>query len=112
MTRNLARYAALVAVVGIGLTACEKALTISNPNQGDTKLVLGTATDAENLVGGYFKRWSAGMYGNTSLSSIEGMTSVMSLMNFSSLANNGLNSKLPFSGADLSNAAGNAFTTE
>jgi hypothetical protein len=113
MTRNLARYAALLAVVGIGLSACEKTLQVSNPNSGDTKLVLGNATDAENLLGGYFKRWSLGVYnGTTGLTTVDGMTSVMSLMNFSSLANNCLNGRLPFAGADNFNTAGNVCTAE
>ncbi|MEP6733371.1 MAG: hypothetical protein ABJE10_22195 [bacterium] len=110
MNRNLTRYAALFAVIGIGLGACEKQLEVTNPTSGDTKLVLGTATDAENLVGGYFKRWSSGLYG--SLTVVEGMTGVMSVMNFSSLANNCLNGRLPFAGVDNTNTPGNVCTGE
>jgi hypothetical protein len=110
MIRNLTRYVALAAVIGIGLGACEKQLEVSNPTSGDTEQVLATATDAENLVGGYFKRWSTGVYG--SITVIEGMTGVMSMMNFSSLANNCLNGRLPFAGIDNSNTAGNVCTAE
>ncbi|MES2177933.1 MAG: hypothetical protein V4550_08685 [Gemmatimonadota bacterium] len=108
MTRNLIRSAALVAA--LGLTACERSLEVTNPNSGDSKKVLATATDAENLVGGYFKRWSTGLYG--SLTVIEGMTGVMSMMNFSSLANNCLNARLPFAGANNDNTPGNVCTGE
>jgi hypothetical protein len=110
MIRNLTRYTALFAVIGLGLGACEKQLEVTNPTSGDTKLVLGTATDAENLMGGYFKRWSTGLYGN--LAVVDGMMSVMSVMNFSSLANNCLNGRLPFAGVDNTNTAGNVCTAE
>jgi hypothetical protein len=108
MTRKLIGLVALAAAVGLG--ACEKQLEVTNPNSGDTQKVLGTATDAENLVGGYFKRWSTGLYGN--LAVIEGMSGVMSLMNFSSLANNCMNGRLPFSGATNDNTPGNVCTVE
>jgi hypothetical protein len=110
MIRNLTRYAALIAVLGIGLGACEKQLEVTNPTSGDTQKVLATATDAENLVGGYFKRWSTGLYG--SLAVVDGMASVMAMQNFSSLANNCMNGRLPFAGVDNSNTAGNVCTAE
>jgi hypothetical protein len=89
MIRNLIRCTALIAAVGLG--ACsEKQLTVQNENQGDTKRVLGSPLDAENLLGTYYKRWSSGVYGSTT--DVEGMANVMSLMNFSSLANNCQNS--------------------
>ena len=111
MIRHLNRRTALTALLGLGLTAaCDKQLVVTNPNSGDTQKVLGTPTDAENLVGGYYKRWSTGLYG--SLTVIDGMTSVMSLMNFSSLANNCMNGRLPFAGADNFNTAGNVCTAE
>ena len=85
MIRNLIRYAALVAAVGLG--ACsEGALEVQNPNAGETKRVLGTPQDAENLIGTYYKRWSSGVYGSTT--NLEGMANIQSLMNYSSLANN------------------------
>src|ERR1041384_1686059 len=104
MIRNLIRCAAVLAVVGLG--ACsEKQLTVQNGNQGDTKRVLGTPQDAENLLGTYYKRWSSGVYGSTT--DIEGMANVMSLMNFSSLANNCQNNHWPFAGASNGNTPGN-----
>ena len=111
MKRNLIRATVLIAVAGLGLSACEKTLEVTNPNSGDTQRVLGTATDAENLVGGYYKRSLAGLYGQ-GLTDVEGMTGVMSFMNFSSLANNCLNNHLSFSGADNYNTVGNTCKAE
>lgn len=106
MNRNLIRLAALVAAVGLG--AC--ALEVTNPNNPETKRVLGTPQDAENLLGTYYKRWSSGVYGSTT--NLEGMTSIMSLMNYSSLANNCQNSHYPFVGAGNPNSPGNVCNGE
>ena len=76
----------VVLATAVGLTACEKQLIVTNPNSGETERVLGTPNDAEALMGTYYKRWSSGVYGSTT--SIEGMASIFSLMNYSSLANN------------------------
>jgi hypothetical protein len=104
MNRNLIRSAALAAAVVLG--ACsEKQLTVTNQNQGDTKRVLGTAADAENLLGTYYKRWHSGVYGSTT--DVEGMANVMALMNYSSLANNCQNSHYPFVGSTNFNSPGN-----
>src|SRR5213082_2971495 len=109
MLRSLIRYGALVAVFAAG--ACsEKSLEVTNPNSGDTKRVLGTPLDAENLLGSYYKRWSTGVYGSTT--NLEGMANVMSLMNYSSLANNCQNSHLPFVGAVNVNSPGNTCSGE
>src|SRR5215212_11865910 len=102
------RYSLLTLAIGAGLVvlgACsDKDLEVTNPNAGDTKRVLATPNDAENLVGTYFKRWSVAFYGGGSVgqappSTFEGMANVMSLMNFSSLANNCQNIRTPFTGA-------------
>src|SRR5881394_1965036 len=109
MMRSLIRYGALVAVVALG--ACsEKQLEVTNPNQGDTKRVLGTPGDAEALLGSYYKRWSTGVYGSTT--NLEGMANVEALMNYSSLANNCQNSHLPFTGATNFNSPGNTCSGE
>jgi starch-binding outer membrane protein, SusD/RagB family len=113
MMRNLIRYVSLAAVVGLG--ACsDNSLAVTNPNSGDTKRVLGTPVDAENLLGTYYKRWSNGVYGTTSANttSVEGMINVMSLMNYSSLANNCQNSHFPFVGATNFNTPGNTCSGE
>ena len=111
MIRNLIRYSALVAAIGLG--ACEKSLEVANPNSGETKRVLGTPQDAENLLGTYYRRWHGSLYGTASPpGNFEGMANVMSLMNYSSLANNGQNARAPFSGATNSNAPGNVVASD
>src|SRR4051812_5703311 len=101
MMRKILRYAVVAATVG--LAACN--LAIDNPGQGETKRVLGTPDDAESLISTYYKRWASGVYGSTT--DLEGMANVMSLMNYSSLANNCQNNHLPFVGASNGNAPGN-----
>ncbi len=109
MHSKLLRYAAL-AVAVIGLGACDEELAVANPNAGETARVLGTAADAEALLGTYYRRWSSGVYGSTG--NLEGMANVQSLMNYSSLANNCQNARAPFSGAANSNAPGNVCAGE
>jgi hypothetical protein len=104
---SLLRFAALAATA-FGLAACD--LAIENPTEGDTKRVLGTPDDAEALISTYWKRWMSGVYGSTG--NLEGMTSVMSLMNYSSLANNCQNNHLPFAGSSNGNSPGNVCAGE
>ncbi len=108
MTRKAITCAALAALIGLG--ACEKSLEVTNPNSGETARVLGTPNDAESLLGTYYKRWSSGVYGSTT--NVEGMANVMSLMNYSSLANNCQNQRTPFSGATNVNSPGNSCQNE
>jgi len=105
MIRKFIRYAALASVVGLGVGACERAIATENETSGDTEKVIGTPNDAEALISTYYKRWHSGVYGTTT--DLEGMANVMSMMNFSSLANNCQNSHFPFSGAQNVNAPGN-----
>lgn len=109
MRRKLIPYVALLATFGLG--ACnEDSLAISNPNAGETERVLGTPDDAEKLLGSYYKRWYQGLYGapaNNPPTTFDGMLNVMSLQNYSSLANNCQNQRYPFTGASNSNAPGN-----
>jgi hypothetical protein len=100
----------LVLAAVAGLSACDKQLTVDNPNSGDTKRVLGTPNDAESLIGTYYKRWSSGVYGSTT--NLEGMANIFALMNYSSLANNCQNSHAPFTGASNVNAPGNTCSGE
>lgn len=109
MNRTFLRVAAIAATM-VGLVGCEESLAVTNPNQGETARVLATADDAEALLGTYYKRWSSGVYG--SVSNLEAMTSIMSFMNYSSLANNCANARTPFSGADNTNNAGNPCAAE
>ena len=103
MNRKLISLFAVASLAG--LSACKDELVVTNPNSGDTERVLGTPNDAEALLGTYYKRWSSGVYGSTT--NIEGMANVMSLMNYSSLANNGQNARTPFTGATNVNSPGN-----
>jgi hypothetical protein len=102
MIRNLIRYASLLAVVGV--TACEDALVVDNPNSPNTDKVLGTPADAEALIGSYYKRWFFGVHGQNA---VEGRLNVWSFMNFSSLANNCQNNSYPFSNNNINNTPGN-----
>src|SRR3954467_3275010 len=105
MMRKLIRYAVLASAVGLGVVACENSIATQNEVSGDTEKVIGTPNDAEALISTYYKRWHSGVYGSTG--DLEGMANVMSMMNFSSLANECQNSHFPFSGAQNVNAPGN-----
>jgi len=106
MMRKFVQFAALAATVGLG--ACN--LAENNPTAGDTKRVLGTPGDAEALISTYYKRWHTGLYGSTT--ELQGMANVMSMMNYSSLANNCQNSHAPFSNAINGNSPGNVCNGE
>lgn len=104
MIRHMIRSVVLGAAV-FALSACEDNLTVQNPNAGDTKRVLGTPLDAENLLGSYYKRWSSGVFGSTT--NLEGMADIYGMMSFSSLANSCMNSHYPFLGTTNFNSPGN-----
>lgn len=109
MIRKILRFAALAGAVG--LWACsEKQLNVTNPNSGDTGRVLGTPNDAEALISTYYKRWASGLWGNTS--NVEGETDVLSMMNYSSLANNCMNTHAPWSGSTNLNSPGHTCAVE
>src|SRR4051794_25143345 len=105
------RSSLLAIVLGVGLVslgACnDSSLEVTNPNAGDTKRVLATPNDAENLLGTYFKRWHGAWYNGNPPTTFEGMANVMSLQNASSLANNCQNIRTPFTGAANVNTPGN-----
>jgi hypothetical protein len=102
--------AVVALAVAAGLGACEKQLTVTNPNEGETKRVLGTPNDAEALISTYYKRWFTGVYG--SLYNLEGMANNFSMMNYSSLGNNCQNSHIPFYNAANDNTPGNGCNLE
>jgi len=110
MIRKLIPFAALASVMAAG--ACsDSSLAFQNPNSGDTKRVLGSPADAENLLGSYFKRWVVGMYGSTG--DLQGMANIFALENMSSLANNCQNSHYPFGTAvNYNQPSGNVCTGE
>lgn len=107
---NKKMFAGAVLVAAISLGACENQLTVTNPNQGDTKRVLGTPNDAEALIGTYYKRWSSGLFAVQT--EMQGMANNLAMMNYSSLANACQNSHLPFTGASNNNAPGNVCNGE
>lgn len=108
MNRNLFRTVVLGAAALV-MGGCQDTLVVRNPNQGETDRVLATPQDAENLLGSYYRRWSSGVYGRANL---EGMANIYSLMNYSSLANDGQNSHAPFSGSTNYNSPGNTVQSE
>jgi hypothetical protein len=103
MIRPTIAVAALAATLVLG--GCEDLLTISNPNDPDTERVLASPTDAETLVGNYYRRWHDGLYDG--LGSFHGMANVMSFQNYSSLFNNCQNTRYPFTTANNNNLPGN-----
>ena len=106
MLRSAIRYGVLVGVIGV--LACD--LEVVNPNDPETERVLATPEDVEALLGTTYKRWHTGLY--STLSSIQGMASVLSLESFSSLANNGMGAVISIPRAPLNNEIGNGFATE
>ena len=104
MFRTSIRYLALAGAIGVG--ACD--LAVDNPNQPNTDKVLATPTDAEALIGGYYKAWHQSLYGTGNPpGNFEGMANIMSFANYSSLANNCQNARTPFTGASNANHPGN-----
>ena len=104
MIRNAIRCAAVSGLVLLG--ACsEKSLTVSNPNAGDAKKALSSPTDVENFLGSYYKRWHTGMYG--SLSNMQGMATVMSFEDFSTLSNNCMGQRVSIPRPANDNSVGN-----
>jgi hypothetical protein len=103
MIRNVIKVSALAGMVA-ALGACEKQLEVTNPNSPETRRVLATPTDAEALLSGYYKRWHTGVYGGFN---VQGITSMLSFQNYSSLANNCQNARTPFTGVSNTNNPGN-----
>ena len=97
MNRRSITWAVLLAA--FGAVGCD--LNVQNPNAPDTHRVLETPTDAENLLAAYYKRWHDGLF--RGLTVFEGMSSVMSYMNYSSLANNCMNTSAPGPAGILNN---------
>ena len=110
MIRNAIKYGAMVGLVA-SLGACEKGyLEVENPNSPDTKRVLATPADAEALLGGYYKRFHAGIYSN--LGNVHGMANMLSFQTYSSLANNCMNARTQFTGISNTNDPGNVCAGE
>jgi len=108
MMRNVIRGAALIALVALG--ACDKQLTVDNPNSADTKRALVTPADIEAFLGSYYKRWNTGMYG--SQSNQEGMAAVQSFETYSTLSNNCIGQRVGIPRAGNDNSIGNLCAPE
>ena len=102
MMRNIIRGAALVALTVLG--ACDKQLTVDNPNSANTKRALVTPADIEAFLGSYYKRWHTAMYG--SQSNQEGMANVMSFETYSTLSNNCIGQRVGMPRAGNDNTPG------
>ena len=104
MIRSLIRYGAVASVLAAA-AACD--LQVSNPNDAATEQVLASPQEAEAVIGAYYRRWHAGLYGTTN--NVWGMANVQSFENYSSLANNAQNARsgIPRPGNDnnISNVA-------
>jgi hypothetical protein len=100
----------VVLAAALLLGGCEDVLDVQNPNSGETERVLATPRDAENLLGSYWKRWHSGL--NGAIGDLGGMAANLSLMSYSSLANNCMNNHTPFTGATNFNHAGNTCAGE
>lgn len=103
MMRNFLRCAGIAALVVLG--ACEKQLTVSNPNSPDAAKALASPADLENFLGSYYKRWNSGVYG--SQSNVEGMAAVMAFETYSTLSNNCIGQRVGIPRAGNDNSIGN-----
>src|SRR6185437_8779200 len=109
MIRFRIKYAVLAGAIGLG--ACgEKALTVENPNNADTKRVLATPSDVENLLGSYYKRHMSGMYSTTA--NVWGMSAVQSFEDYSTLSNNCMGQRIPIPRPANDNTLGNPCAPE
>jgi hypothetical protein len=108
MMRNIIRGAAVVALAVLG--ACDKQLTVDNPNSANTQRALQTPADIEAFLGSYYKRWHTGMYG--SQSNQEGMAAVMSFETYSTLSNNCIGQRVGIPRAGNDNTIGNLCAPE
>ena len=70
----------------VALGACEKQLTVNNPNSPNGQQALSSPEDLESFLGSYYLRWHAGIYG--SQSNMGGMAAVQSFETYSTLSNN------------------------
>lgn len=108
MIRNVIRGAALLALMALG--ACEKQLTVNNPNSPNTSQALASPADLENFLGSYYRRWHTGIYG--SQSNMGGMAAVMSFETYSTLSNNCIGQRVGIPRAGNDNSIGNICAPE
>lgn len=73
--------------VGAALGACSERLQVTNPNAGDQARALGRPADVENLISGGYNSVHEGVLGLGNTENLNASMQVMSLENFSGLAN-------------------------
>jgi hypothetical protein len=108
MMRNIIRGAALIALAALG--ACDKQLTVGNPNSPNASQALASPSDLENFLGSYYKRWHTAMYG--SQSNVAAMAAVQSFETYSTLSNNCIGQRVGIPRAGNDNSIGNLCTPE
>lgn len=104
MLRTFLRYATLAGV----LSACD--LAVENPVSPPTEKVLASPDDTESLLGSYYRRWHAGMYGSGA--NVWLMSTVMSFESYSSLNNFCINERVGFPRPPNNNAISNSCAGE
>ncbi len=108
MMRKILVAAGVAALALLG--ACDKQLTVTNPNSPDAGKALSTPADLENFLGSYYKRWNSGLYG--SQSNVEGMAAVMAFETYSTLSNNCIGQRVGIPRAGNDNSIGNICNPE
>jgi hypothetical protein len=109
MMRNIRYAVALGALLGV-VAGCETSLDISNPNDPDRPRILSNPSDAEQLGAALYQQINSGTLGN--IARVQTGLMSASLMNGSSLANNGLGPRSLIPRAQVDNGRGNAYATE
>jgi hypothetical protein len=106
MNRIRLKHVLFAAGAIIGLGACsDSQLQVENPNQADSRRVLATPTDVENLLGSYYRRFMTGPYGTTG--NVWGMAAVQSFEDYSTLSNNCMGQRIPIPRPANDNTLGN-----
>jgi len=106
MNRIRLKHILFAAGAVIGLGACsDSQLQVENPNSADSRRVLATPTDIENLLGSYYRRFMGNP--NGSQTNVWGMASVQSFENYSTLSNNCMGQRIPIPRPANDNTLGN-----
>lgn len=102
------RYLAAATLVGATFGCTD--LEVTNPNNPDRQRVLASPADVEGLAAAQFQQINLATLGN--IARVETGMQTASLMNASTLANNGLGPRSAIPRQPIDNARGNAYQTE
>ena len=106
MNRIRLKHVLLIASAVIGIGGCSDTdLAVENPNSADSRRVLATPTDVENLLGSYYRRYMSGLY--TGTGNVWGMAAVQSFEDYSTLSNNCMGQRVPIPRPANDNTLGN-----